>query len=61
MPGPRARPLRLAAKQREALQALTLSQTVEYRLRFRAQGLLLLADAQTVFAVARTLSTIAQK
>ena len=57
MPGPPAKPLRLTAKQREALQELTRSQTVEYRLRFRAQGLLLLADGQTVSAVARTLST----
>lgn len=57
MPGPRAQPLRLTAKQREALEELTRSQTVQYRLRFRAQGLLLLAQGNTVSAVARTLST----
>ena len=57
MPGPQAQRLRLTSKQRQRLQELTRSQTVEYRLRFRAKGLLLLADGQTVSAVARSLST----
>lgn len=57
MPGPQAQRLRLTSKQRHGLQELTRSQTVEYRLRFRAKGLLLLADGQTVSAVARSLLT----
>jgi hypothetical protein len=56
LPGSQAKRLKLSGAQPEALQQLTRSQTMEYRLRFRAQTPLL-ADGQTVSAVARRLST----